>query len=250
MITTEFTVTKANGNNIKGIAYIPDDGNGKYKTAIFAHGFGGNYKFLMHHGEGFAKAGIVCMFFDFCGGGMESLSDGKMTDMTVMTEASDLEDVIEYCQKQSYVNRDELYLIGESMGGFVASYVAGKHSELVKALCLWYPAFVIPDDSRKRFEVGDNTCFGTKLSPDFNEVAMNIDIYSQIGNYEGPVQIIHGDADPIVPIEYSNRAIATYRNASLEVIKGAGHGFDGEDSVHAREVSIDFIKVSHNVLNE
>lgn len=38
---------------------------------------------------------------------------------------------------------------------------------------------------------------------------------------------MHGDADDIVPLSYSRKAVKTYSSADLKVIKGAGHGFDG-----------------------
>ena len=127
------------------------------------------------------------------------------------------------------------------MGGFVSAYVAAQMPEKIKGLVLWYPAFVIPDDSRKRVEDGDNTCFGLQLSPDFNTTAMNIDIYGVIANYHGPVKIIHGDKDFVVPLSYSEKAQRTYANAELDVIMDAGHGFEEEDSEAARRLSISFI---------
>lgn len=235
------TFIKSNGQQIQGKAFIPDAA-GRYPTVIFAHGFGGNYRGLEHHGEGFADDGIVCIFFDFCGGGVESLSDGKLTEMTPLTEASDLKTVVNEVCNLNYVDPDKLFLQGESMGGFVSAYVAAGMADRVKGLVLWYPAFVIPDDSRRRFEAGENSVFGMEICPDFNRVAMDIDIFDEITGYKGPVQIIHGDADPVVPISYSNRAVDVYDEAKLLVIPKAGHGFDGADSVLARETSINFIK--------
>ena len=63
-----------------------------------------------------------------------------------------------------------------------------------------------------------------------------------ISNYTGPVKLIHGEKDSCVPICYSEKAKKVYKDVSFNVIKGAGHGFDGEDSKFAREQSIVFIK--------
>lgn len=46
-----------------------------------------------------------------------------------------------------------------------------------------------------------------------------------IGRYERPVLIIHGDADVVVPVEYSHAAVKAYRDARLIVLEGEGHGF-------------------------
>ena len=89
MMGERLAFQKKNGQKIAGKAYFAGVDK-KYPTVIFAHGFGSNYRDLEHHGAGFAESGINCIFFDFCGGGLKSLSDGKMTQMTVLTEAEDL----------------------------------------------------------------------------------------------------------------------------------------------------------------
>ncbi|MDY5776151.1 MAG: alpha/beta fold hydrolase [Lachnospiraceae bacterium] len=241
MIQEELVFQKKNGHKIAGKAYLAGK-DAQYPTVIFAHGFGSNYRQLQHHGDGFAEAGINCIFFDFCGGGLESLSDGAMTQMTVLTEAEDLREVIDQVLQLDYVDPYRLFVQGESQGGFVAAYTAAQMPEKIKALVLWYPAFVIPDDSKKRFEKNDNTCFGMALCPDYNRASKDIDIFNVITGYKGPVKIIHGEEDALVPVSYSQRAQKAYDNASLTVIAKAGHGFDGEDSSFAREQSIAFIK--------
>lgn len=242
MIKQEFYFTKKNGNKIAVCAFIPEDGTSRYPTVLFSHGFGSNYRELMHHGDGFTENGLVCIFFDFCGGGMDSMSDGKMTDMTVLSEIEDLSELLNYVLTLSYVDENHIYLQGESMGGFVSAYVAAQLPNKIKGLVLWYPAFIIPDDSRTRIEQNDNTCFGIPLSPSFNTDAISIDIYSEIKKYHGPVKLIHGDKDPVVPLSYSIRAQEIYENVSLTVIPNAGHGFHSTDSRYARELSIFFIK--------
>ena len=236
------TFIKSNGQKIVGKAYIPDQGNGPFPAVIFSHGFNGTFSDIEGHGHGFSEAGIICIFFDFCGGGENSKSDGTLQEMNVLTEAEDLKVVIEEISRLEYVDSTHLFLQGESMGGFVSAYVAAQMPEKIKGLVLWYPAFVIPDDSRKRVEDGDNTCFGLQLSPDFNTIAMSIDIYEVIGNYHGPVRIIHGDKDFVVPLSYSEKAQRTYANAELDVIMDAEHGFNGADSETARCFSVSFIQ--------
>jgi pimeloyl-ACP methyl ester carboxylesterase len=244
--TEVLEVVKENGQIIRGLIYRPEAEN-KFPVAIFSHGFGANYHQLMHHGNGYAENGIVCVFFDFCGGGMESTSDGAMQEMTVMTEAADLLAVIESVKCLSYVDADAVYLQGESQGGFVSAIVGRAYTEDVKGLILWYPAFVIPDDSKRRLKSGETEVFGIQLNPEYDRIAADIDVKDLQTGFGKPVLIIHGNKDDVVPIEYSRTAAANYGYATLREVKGAGHGFDGKDSDMAREASIDFIKLYEGI---
>ena len=246
VITDKLEVTKENGQVIRGLIYRPD-AEGSFPTAIFSHGFGSNYRELMHYGSGYAENGIVCVFFDFCGGGMESESDGTMLEMTGMTEAADLVAVMESVKCLSYVDKDKLYLQGESQGGFVSAIVGRAYTEDVKGLILWYPAFVIPEDAVRRMEQGGDEAMGLKLSKDYNKVAADIDVKDLQTGFGKPVLLIHGNKDDIVPIEYSRTAAANYGYATLREVQGAGHGFGGEFSDMVRDTSIDFIKIYEGI---
>ncbi|MBP3240182.1 MAG: alpha/beta hydrolase [Oribacterium sp.] len=246
VIVENLEVKKENGQTIRGIIYRPD-AKGQFPVSIFSHGFGANYQQLKHHGNGYAENGIVCVFFDFCGGGMESTSDGTMLEMTVMTEAADLVAVFESVKCLSYVDSDAVYLQGESKGGFVSAIVGRAYTEDIKGLILWYPAFVIPDDSKRRLKSGETEVFGVQLSSEYDKVATEIDVEDLQTGFGKPVLIIHGNKDDVVPIEYSRTAAANYGYATLKEVKGAGHGFDGKDSDMAREASIAFIKVYEGI---
>ena len=113
----EITFTKKDGSVIRGRIYLPEKRGQKLPTVIFCHGFGSNYRELMHHGEGFAEAGICCLFFDFCGGGPQSLSDGTLEEMTVATECRDLRTVMAGARELDFVDPGRIFLQGESMGG-------------------------------------------------------------------------------------------------------------------------------------
>lgn len=238
----EITFLKKDGKKILGRLYLPllDPAGRRLPLVIFSHGFNSNYRQLMHHGEGFAQAGICCLFFDFCGGGLESLSDGTMEEMTVQSECDDLTTVLDYARELDYVDPDQVFLLGESMGGLVSALVAARCPEKVRAMVLWYPAFVIPEDAKKRHEADEENFFGIRLAKTFDLEAMAIDVYKEIPAYQGHVLLIHGTLDPVVPIAYSEKALTVYQNARLLAVPDAGHGYDGNDSAMAREKSIEF----------
>ncbi len=71
----------------------------------------------------------------------------------------------------------------------------------------------------------------------FLELRKMKDVYKKATCYEGPVQIIHGNKDSIVPLSDSERLMKLYRQAHIGVIPGAGHGFNAEQ----RKVSNAFV---------
>ena len=76
---------------------------------------------------------------------------------------------------------------------------------------------------------------------------MDYDIYGAIAAYDQDVLLIHGDSDTIVPLEYSQRALEVYPSARLEVIRGGGHGFYGDNARLATDYSELCKKVTLNV---
>ena len=132
MMGEKLTFQKKNGQKIAGKAYFAgvdkEISDGDFCPRIWFQ------RDLEHHGAGFAESGINCIFFDFCGGGLKSLSDGKMTQMTVLTEAEDLTEVISQVQQMENVDSDQLFIQGESQGGFVGAYVAAQIPEKIKGL--------------------------------------------------------------------------------------------------------------------
>lgn len=49
--------------------------------------------------------------------------------------------------------------------------------------------------------------------------------YDHIGGFAGPVLILQGDKDGIVPISVAQRASEKYKNAELVILRDEGHGF-------------------------
>ena len=67
-------------------------------------------------------------------------------------------------------------------------------------------------------------------------------VYDVIGAYDKDVLIIHGDADNIVPISASERALEVYPSAELKVLPGAGHGLHGQDAETATEYMLQYLQ--------
>jgi len=212
---------------------------------ILCHGFGGDHVGNQDYSDFFVSRGFATFNFDFCGGGMGSRSAGTMLDMTVLTEAEDLNAIMDHFQKDDRFSA--ILLWGASQGGFIAAYVSAQRPEDVKAVVLEFPAIVLQDDARKRANADGtfpeiSNVMGITISHKYNEAAISFDLYEHITSYTGPVLILHGDADPVVPLRYSEKAAEVYENAELIVYPGQGHGFMGKYRDEAKEAEAAFFR--------
>ncbi len=244
--TTEELILERDGMKIYGLLYLPE-AEGPLPLVIMSHGFGGNHEHMTAYAEAFAANGFAVYSFDFIGGGYGSKSDGTMLEMSVLTEAADLSAVLDQMLQRPEFNPDEIFLMGASQGGFVSSYVAGTRPGDVAGLVCLYPAYVLQDNAWKQTPDPDNipdtiSLMGTKLGGIYNRDAMSFDIYDVIRNYPGKVLIIHGTADFVVPVSYSERAAEVFPDAELMIYKGANHGFWGDDLVNSENQSIGFVR--------
>ena len=77
-----------------------------------------------------------------------------------------------------------------------------------------------------------------QLYQDFVSHLPLLDIQHQLTNFEKPLLIIHGDADPAVPLEAAQRLHAWCSQSSLYIIKGANHVFGGSHPYEAHDLPI------------
>lgn len=237
---------------IVGELYIPTNSYDEFPLVVLSHGFNQNMDNLRDLGVKFVKEGFASFIYDFIGGGNSIKSDGKLTDMSVLTEASDLNTVLDTLKQDERINDDNVFLFGQSQGGFVSTYVASNRDD-IKALVDYYPAFVIRDDAEEQYSSADQvpdpymmTKMGQTLGKIFYVDATSFDIYDVMKNYEGNTIIMHGTSDNIVPISYSQRAAETIPNCELVTYQGAGHGFSGQTLTNADNRAIQFVKDNLN----
>lgn len=132
------------------IAY--PEGKGPFPLVVFSHGFGASRVYDSNMPADFTARGIAFAAFDFCGGGPGSQSDGERLDMSVLTEAADLEAVLDCVCTLDKVDTARTFLVGSSQGGYVSSYVAAGRPGDIRALVLFFPAFCIGDNVAHRLE--------------------------------------------------------------------------------------------------
>lgn len=231
---------------IYAVVYTPKADKTTYPAIVISHGFAGSYEDNVARAEMFAKNGYVAVVFDFYGGNRASKSGGEMTEMSVLTEATDLSAVMDGVLALPQVDKDNFVLMGCSQGGFVSSYVAADRDDEVKALILLFPAFALQDDCWSRHSSVDDipeteNVMNQTIGKIYNVDAMSFDIYDVIGAYKGPVHIEHGDKDDIVAQSYSERADEIYENSELHILHGAGHGFQGKPLKQSNQLLLEFL---------
>ena len=183
--------------------------------------------------KGLAEAGIASIRFDFNGHGK---SDGRKQNMTIEKEIADARAIWDYVQGLPYVNG--VGLLGHSQGGVIASMSAGRlasESKKAAGVVLIAPGSVIKEACQggKFFNATFDPknppeyirCWGIyKLGREYLVTTQQLDIFGTSAAYDGPVLLLHGDRDGIVPMWCSERYLETYgSHATLKVVEGENH---------------------------
>ncbi len=269
--------TQRTGLDIYCLGYIPENtqlaardeaGDLRFPTIIIGHGYGGSYQDNLNCAERYAKEGFASISFDFCGGTPFAKSQGRTEDMSVVTERDDMIAVFNAALCQEFVDPGRIILWGESMGGYVAALAAAAIAEdgqkakqpdlpVPAALVLFYPAFNIRDEVHSSFgfydAIKDQPRRDIPLGKCFAQDIWDLDTWQEIPKYKGPVLILHGDQDDVVPIGYSQKTRGVYAArpaekgsapaaVSYRVISGAGHGFYNETGVFADKLVAEFLR--------
>ena len=196
--------------------------------------------------KGLAAQGIASVRFDFDGHGK---SEGRMQDMTIEKELADARAVWDYVKALPYVTK--VGLLGHSQGGVVASMTAGRleaEGAAPDALVLIAPGSVIKEACQggkffnARFDPSDPPefirCWGfMKLGREYLLTTQELDIYGTAAAFKGPVLLLHGTKDRIVPMWCSERYLEVYGdNAALHRIEGENHTITNKRDVVVAEV--------------
>ena len=220
---------------------LPDHFNTQTDTCpmvILMHGIFSSKNFtpMPAIARSLAKEGIASIRFNF--GGHWS-SEGKMQLMTIENEIADAIAIWHYASSLPYVTR--IGMLGHSQGGVVASMTAGRISTMptttkpLYALVLIAPATVLKNacQNGKLFDARFDPvnppeyvkCFGLmKLGREYLLTTQQLDIYGTASAYQGPVLILHGENDRLVPLWCSQQYLTTYPNApQLTIVEGENH---------------------------
>lgn len=223
----------------------------KCPMVILMHGF--MAKKTMHPipliAEKLAQQGIASIRFDFNAHGK---SEGRFVDMTIANEIEDAKAVLSYVKTLPFVNK--VAFLGHSQGGVIAGMLAGMlEGTPDRPTCMVQlaPAAVLKDDAiagvcmNAKYDPANppeyvNVMFH-KLGRTFILAAQKLPIYETSAKYTGPVCLIHGTGDKIVPLRYSKEYDSLYKDSILHVIEGEGH-FLRKKKDQVVSVAVDFLK--------
>ncbi|NNU77203.1 alpha/beta hydrolase [Clostridium estertheticum] len=223
---------------LRGMLHIPENINNKVPIVIMFHGFCGDkmgpHFIFVKLSRLIEKAGIACIRFDFAGSGE---SDGDFIDMTMDTELKDANNILNYVRSLNFVDNDRIGIVGLSMGGAIASMLAGERKSNIKTICLWAPAGNMGEIILDKHYIGENfdefrkngyfDVEGLLVGTKFVDNVKNIKIYEKAAEYDKKSLIIHGDKDDVVSLCASQKYIDLWGDSSLlKVISGANHTFD------------------------
>lgn len=228
MSTKEFFID-SDGTRLHAKLDRPD-GADKGPLCILIHGFTGHMEedHIIAAKKAINGAGVSVLRAEMYGHGQ---SDGEFRNHTLYKWVTNALSVADYAKSLDFVT--DLFLCGHSQGGLLIMLLGGMCPDDFKAIIPLSPAWTIPQDAREGSVLGVSfdpghipenlTTDEWELSGNYIRVAQTIHVEDEIERYEGPVLIVHGDDDEIVPYEYGKKAAELYKNAKLVTIHGDDH---------------------------
>ena len=201
---------------------------------IFLHGFTAN-KDRPHSVaacEAMREAGFSTLRVDLYGHGE---SGGTFREHTLDRWLSNTFAVLDRAERLAWVT--EIWLSGHSQGGLTAALAAGMAPERIRGLILRAPAFMIPRCAREGTLLGRSfdpahipdeidVIKGLTLSGAYLRAARTYHPEEAVDRFPGPVLLLHGDLDDVVPVGDSVKAAARYARGTLRILHGEGHHFE------------------------
>jgi hypothetical protein len=229
---------KAPSGNLAAELVLPDAFDrekDRCTLLILMHGFlGGKEKSPMDFvSKALVEGGYAILRFDFDGYGA---SDGAQEDNTIPKMIQDSKAVWDYASSLPFVHR--IVILGHSQGGVVAGILAGRLEKAgtpPAALILMAPASILRDYARSgkffAFRCDPKnppkwiSVTGYKIGREYILSAQTLPIEEDSSCFTGPVCLLHGTWDMIIPISCSESYYKLYRHCEFHRIKGAGHVF-------------------------
>lgn len=215
----------------------------KLPLLLVLHGFTGHMeeRHIIAAAEAAREEGLATLRVELYGHGK---SDGNFAEHTILHWMTQAIRVIDYAQKLDWVS--EVFLAGHSQGGLTAVLAAGIMHDKIRGLIPMSPAITIRDGAREGNLLGFT--FDPENPPDqirnesglclqgnYVRVARILPVEECISAYHGPVCVIHGTGDEVVPYSCGVKLADAYRAQGNAVdfvtIEGAAHCYDRDEEL-------------------
>ena len=148
--------------------------------------------------------------------------------MTILTEADDLESVLDEMKKQDFVDVNKIYLSGGSQGGLISIIVGERRQKEIKGLILYFAGLAILDYYEPHMKTKtDNENFrllNMMITRKYFDDVEKLDVYNIIKNIKIPFLYYHGDRDEYVNVKYAYKAQKYFNDkAKLIILKNTSH---------------------------
>ena len=185
--------------------------------------------------------GFASLRIDFRGSG-ESTANFTFEKTTFEGQVADAMTAIDFLKASDKVDGEDIYLIGWSQGGLVASAVAGRSADL-DAVALWqavgdakatYGSLLGADAMTKGMAAASDETISTKL-PWGAEVSLNgaffdgiesFDPMKEISAYKGPLFVTQGTKDTTVLPAVAEAFITAHEGPEEMWVKEMDHVFN------------------------
>lgn len=247
-----FSLMMNNNDSLVGDFYFYETTE-KLPIVILIHGFTGSkdWGFLPFLAENLAQNHFLAITFNFSYDGVAKDKDwvddtDKFARNTITKEVTDINFLVKSLQSQSilpesisnYVDTSTIFLIGQSLGGAIATIFTAQTQIPSKVILLGsvgtlnrYSKRQIEDWKRTGFFEFNNLRNGQTLRINFSyieDIEQNdYDLYKFLKKIHCPIFIIHGSEDYTVPLKEIESFYKKGQNPStiLEIIPNTGHTF-------------------------
>lgn len=245
--TVDFAV---DGQKVIGTLMLPD-GVAAPPVVLLLHGFTGSRDELEIPSEKegiferaarmWADKGMASLRIDFRGSGE---SEGKFEDTTLDGQIKDALAALDFLAASGEVDKNRIALVGWSMGGAVASAVAGRTEHELTSVSLWAPGtnmgsaitFILgPDTVKKGLTSGGQPVnaklpWGAEVSlrTGFFDSLYAMDPVAEITRYDGPLLVAVGTKDDVVfPQPAAGQVLLDYHDGPEELwVRPMDHVFN------------------------
>ncbi|HSB84928.1 MAG TPA: alpha/beta fold hydrolase [Ilumatobacteraceae bacterium] len=145
-------------------------------------------------------------------------------------DVGDVADALVHAHQRGWGSAATTAVIGSSAGGFTALCTAALHPSLLKAVVAAYPVTDLLDlgERSHRFERHYTNSLVGPLPESADTLAARSPLHLA-DHIKSPILLMHGDADPVVPVDhtrtFTDRCRAAGVDIELVVYEGEGHGF-------------------------